>query len=145
MATYESARIQTAARAVGVAQAALDAALRYARERSQFGKPIGEHQAVRHKLAEMAARLEAARQLCYHAARMKDSGKRCDLEAGMAKLFAAEMVEFVTREAMQIHGGYGYSEEFDVQRFWRDGKLFSIFEGTSEIQAEVVGKRLLEK
>jgi (2S)-methylsuccinyl-CoA dehydrogenase len=145
MATYESARIQTAARAVGVAQAAMDAALRYAKERTQFGKAIGEHQVVKHKLAEMASRLEAARQLTYHAARMKDSGKRCDLEAGMAKVVATEMVEFVTRECIQIHGGYGYSEEFDAQRFWRDGKLFSVFEGTTEIQLEVIGRRLLER
>jgi (2S)-methylsuccinyl-CoA dehydrogenase len=145
MSTYESARIQTAARAVGVAQAAMDASLRYSRERTQFGKPIGEHQVIKHKLAEMASRLEAGRQLTYHAARMKDLGKRCDLEAGMAKVIATEMVEFVTRECIQIHGGYGYSEEFDAQRFWRDGKLFSVFEGTSEIQLEVIGRRLLER
>ncbi|MBI4362849.1 MAG: acyl-CoA dehydrogenase family protein [Euryarchaeota archaeon] len=145
MATYETARIQTAARAVGVGQAALEAALKYAKQRTQFGKPIHEHQVIRHKLAEMAARVEAARQLTYYAARMKDSGKRCDLEAGMAKVIATEMVETVTREAVQIHGGYGYSEEFDVQRYWRDGKVFSLFEGTTEIQMDVIGKRLMEK
>lgn len=144
MNTYETARIQTAARAVGVGQAAFDAALKYSKQRVQFGKQIHEHQVVRHKLAEMATRLEAARQLTYYACKMKDTGKRCDLEAGMAKIAAAEMVEFVTREAVQIHGGYGYSEEFDVQRFWRDGKVFSLFEGTSEIQLEIIAKRLLE-
>ncbi|MEM3086272.1 MAG: acyl-CoA dehydrogenase family protein [Halobacteria archaeon] len=145
MNTYETARIQTAARAVGVGQAAFDAALKYANQRTQFGKKLHEHQVIRHKLAEMRTRLEAARQLTYYAARMKDTGGRCDLEAGMAKAFAAEMVEFVTREAVQIHGGYGYSEEFDVQRYWRDGKVFSLFEGTSEIQLDVIGKRLVEK
>lgn len=143
MPTYEYARIQTAARAVGVAQAALEAALRYARERKQFGVPIGDHQVIRHKLAHMATELEAARQLCYHAARKKDEGVRADLEAGYAKVFAAEMAERVTSEAMQIFGGYGYSREYPVQRFWRDARVFRIFEGTSEIQYEVIAKRLL--
>ncbi len=145
MATYEYARIQTAARAVGVAQAALEAALKYSQERVAFGQPISEFQAIRHKLADMATQIEAARQLTYYAASMKDEGRRCDLEAGMAKLFAADMVEHVTSEAMQIFGGYGYSMEYPVQRFWRDGRLFRIFEGTSEIQREVIAKRLLEK
>lgn len=143
MAVYEVARIQTAARAVGVAQAALDAALQYAQERKQFGRPIGEFQAIRHKLAYMATQVEAGRQLAYYAATMKDQGKRCDLEAGMAKLFCADMVEHVTSEAMQIFGGYGYALEYPVQRYWRDGRLFRIFEGTSEIQAEVIARRLL--
>lgn len=144
MATYEYARIQTAARAVGVAQAALDAAIKYAKERTQFGKPIGEHQVIRHKLAHMATELEAARQLCYFAAAAKDEGKRADLEAGYAKAFAAEMAERVTSEAMQVFGGYGYSREYPVQRYWRDARVFRIFEGTSEIQYEVIAKRLLE-
>jgi (2S)-methylsuccinyl-CoA dehydrogenase len=148
MATYEYARIQTAARAVGVAQAALEAALKYAKERIQFGKPIGEHQVIRHKLAHMATELEAARQLCYFAAAAKDeaikTGARADLEAGYAKAFAAEMAERVTSEAMQVFGGYGYSREYPVQRFWRDARVFRIFEGTSEIQYEVIAKRLLE-
>lgn len=143
MPTYEYARIQTAARAVGVAQAALDAALRYAKERKQFGVPIGDHQVIRHKLAHMATELEAARQLCYHAAQKKDEGVRADLEAGYAKAFAAEMAERVTSEAMQVFGGYGYSREYPVQRFWRDARVFRIFEGTSEIQYEVIAKRLL--
>lgn len=144
MPTYEYARIQTAARAVGVAQAALEAALRYAQERVQFGRPIADHQVIRHKLAHMATELEAARQLCYYAARVKDEGRRSDLEAGYAKVFAAEMAERVTSEAMQVFGGYGYSREYPVQRFWRDARVFRIFEGTSEIQYEVIAKRLLD-
>ena len=145
MVSYESARLQTAARAVGVSQAAFDFALQYSKEREQFGKPICEHQAIRMKLSEMAVELEAARQLVYYAASMKDSGKRCDLEAGMAKVKAAKAVEFITREAMQILGGYGYSKEFPVERYWRDGRVISIFEGTSEIQHEVIAKSILNK
>jgi len=144
MSTYESARIQTAARAVGVAQAAFEAALRYSKERVQFGQPICNFQAIRMKLSEMASRLEASRQLVYYACGMKDTGKRCDLEAGMAKVVAAEMVEYVTREAMQIFGGYGYSKEYPVERYWRDGRVISLFEGTTEIQHEVIARRLLE-
>jgi (2S)-methylsuccinyl-CoA dehydrogenase len=143
MATYEAARIQTAARAVGVAQAALEAACAYAQQREQFGQPIAQFQVIRHKLAHMATEVEAARRLTYYAATIKDQGVRCDLQAGMAKLFAAEMVERVTSEGLQIFGGYGYSQEFPAQRFWRDGRLFRIFEGTSEIQAEIIAKRLL--
>lgn len=144
MPTYEYARIQTAARAVGVAQAALEAAIAYAKDRVQFGKPIAEHQVIRHKIAHMATELEAARQLCYAAAMKKDSGERADLEAGYAKAFAAEMAERVTSEALQVFGGYGYSREYPVQRFWRDARVFRIFEGTSEIQYEVIAKRLLD-
>ncbi|MCH8029193.1 MAG: acyl-CoA dehydrogenase family protein [Candidatus Dadabacteria bacterium] len=145
MATYESARIQTASRAVGVAQAAFEAALKYSKERHQFGQPISNFQAIRMKLSEMASKIEAARQLVYYASSMKDSGKRCDLEAGMAKVIAAEMVEYVTREAMQVFGGYGYSKEYPVERFWRDGRVISLFEGTTEIQHEVIARRLLEQ
>ena len=144
MASYEAARIQTAARGVGVAQAAFECATRYAKQRTQFGQPIGDFQVIRHKLAHMAVDIEAARQLCYFAAAEKDTGKRCDYEAGLAKAFA-EMAERVTREAMQVHGGYGYSMEFDVQRFWRDARVLSIFEGTSEIQYEVIGRRIMEQ
>ncbi|MBT3475502.1 acyl-CoA dehydrogenase [bacterium] len=144
MVSYESARLQTAARAVGVAQAAFDFALQYSKEREQFGVPICEHQAIRMKLSEMKVELEAARQLTYYAASLKDSGKRCDLEAGMAKVKAAKAVEFITREAMQVLGGYGYSKEFPVERFWRDGRVISIFEGTSEIQHEVIAKAILK-
>ncbi len=145
MASYEAARIQTAARGVGVAQAAFECAVKYAKDRKQFGQPIGAFQVIRHKLAHMAVEIEAARQLCYFAAAEKDTGKRCDYEAGLAKAFAAEMAERVTREAMQVHGGYGYSMEFDVQRFWRDARVLSIFEGTSEIQYEVIGRRIMEQ
>lgn len=143
MPIYEYARIQTAARAVGVAQAALEAAIGYAKDRTQFGKPISEHQVIRHKIAHMATELEAARQLCYAAAMKKDQGERCDLEAGYAKAYAAEMAERVTSEALQVFGGYGYSREYPVQRYWRDARVFRIFEGTSEIQYEVIAKRLL--
>jgi (2S)-methylsuccinyl-CoA dehydrogenase len=136
MASYEAARIQTAARGVGVAQAAFECAVKYAKDRKQFGQPIGDFQAVE---------IEAARQLCYFAAAEKDTGKRCDYEAGLAKAFAAEMAERVTREAMQVHGGYGYSMEFEAQRFWRDARVLSIFEGTSEIQYEVIGRRIMEQ
>lgn len=144
MASYEIARIQTAARGLGVAQAAFEAAVKYAKQRTQFGQPIGDFQVIRHKLAHMAVEIEAARQLTYFAASQKDTGKRCDYEAGLAKVFAAEMAERVTREAMQVHGGYGYSMEFDVQRYWRDARVLSIFEGTSEIQYEVIGRRIME-
>jgi alkylation response protein AidB-like acyl-CoA dehydrogenase len=144
MPTYEYARIQTAARAVGVAQAAVEAAIKYAKERVQFGKPIAEHQIIRHKIAHMCTELEAARQLCYFAAGAKDEGKRSDLEAGYAKAFGAEMAERVTSEALQVFGGYGYSREYPAQRFWRDARVFRIFEGTSEIQYEVIAKRILD-
>ncbi len=144
MVAYESARIQTAARAVGVAQGAFDLALKYSQERQQFGQQICNFQAIRHKLADMATEIQAGRQLTYYAATMKDTGRRCDLEAGMAKLFAADMVERVASEALQIHGGYGYSKEYSIQRYWRDARLFRVFEGTSEIQREVIGKRLIE-
>jgi alkylation response protein AidB-like acyl-CoA dehydrogenase len=144
MSTYEAARVQTAARGVGVAQAAYETAVKYAKERTQFGVPIGNHQVIRHKLAHMAVDIEAGRQLAYFAASQKDTGKRCDYEAGLAKVFAAEMAERVTREAMQVHGGYGYSMEFNAQRFWRDARVLSIFEGTSEIQLEVIGRRIME-
>ncbi|MBI5542413.1 MAG: acyl-CoA dehydrogenase, partial [Deltaproteobacteria bacterium] len=133
-----------AARAVGVAQAAFDAAVQYAKERVQFDRPIAEFQVIRHKLAHMAVEIEAARQLTWHACQMKDTGKRSDLEAGMAKVFAAEMAERVTSEALQVFGGYGYSREFPAQRYWRDARVFRIFEGTSEIQYEVIAKRILE-
>ncbi|MSP61352.1 MAG: hypothetical protein EXR72_13605 [Myxococcales bacterium] len=143
MATYEYARIQTAARAVGTAQAAFEAARKYSQERVQFDQPIASFQVIRHKLAHAATEIEAARRLTYYAAQMKDTGKRCDLEAGMAKVFAAEMAERVTSEMLQVFGGYGYSREYPAQRFWRDARVFRIFEGTSEIQYEVIARRLL--
>ena len=144
MATYEYARIQTAARAVGTAQAAYEAALKYAQERVQFGHPIADFQVIRHKLAHAADGDRggaAARPTT--PARRRTRARARDLEAGMAKVFAAEMAERVTSEMMQIFGGYGYSREYPAQRFWRDARVFRIFEGTSEIQYEVIAKRLL--
>ena len=143
MKMYETARIQFAARSIGVAQAAFDAALQYSKERIQFELPICKFQAIRFKLADMATHIELARQLTYHAAEKKDKGKRCDLEAGMAKLFASEKALEIAWDAIQILGGYGYTKEFPVERYWRDAGLLPIGEGTSEIQREVIARRLL--
>jgi (2S)-methylsuccinyl-CoA dehydrogenase len=145
MATFESSRIQTAARAVGLAQAALDEALRYACERRQFGEPIVNFPRVADKLAMMAAEIMLARQLTYFAARQKDSGKRCDLEAGMAKLLAARVAWAAADNAVQIHGGNGFGLEFPVSRLLCDARIMSIFEGAAEIQADVIARRLLEE
>jgi len=145
MSGLEVGRINVAARAVGVAQAAFDDAIRYAQQRQTFGKPIAQHQAIQIKLADMATRIEAARLLLQHAARKKDGGERCDLEAGMAKLFATEMCQEVTLEAMRIHGGYGYTKEFNVERYYRDAPFMLVAEGTSEIQKLVIARQLLEK
>jgi (2S)-methylsuccinyl-CoA dehydrogenase len=144
MQTFESARIQTAARAVGVAQSALDLALRYARERVQFAKPILSFPRVADKIALMAAETAIARQLTYHAARKKDSGRRCDLEAGMAKLLAARVAWSAADNAVQIHGGSGFALESPVSRILCDARILSIFEGTAEIQAQVIARRLLD-
>jgi (2S)-methylsuccinyl-CoA dehydrogenase len=144
MATFESARIHTAARAVGVAQAALDEAARYASQRRQFGRPIAGFPRIARKLARMTVRVHAARQLALHAARRKDSGARCDLEAGMAKLFATEVAWECADACVQIHGGNGYALEFPASRLLVDARVLSIFEGTSEIQAQVIARRLLE-
>jgi alkylation response protein AidB-like acyl-CoA dehydrogenase len=144
MAAIELGRVNIAARGVGVAQAAFDAALAYARERESFGKPIAQHQAIQLKLARMATQIEAARQLTLHAARRKQGGARADLEAGMAKLFASEVALECATEAMRIHGGYGYSPEFVVERLYRDAPLLVIGEGTNEIQQLVIARRLLE-
>jgi alkylation response protein AidB-like acyl-CoA dehydrogenase len=144
MAAIELGRVNIAARGVGLAQAALDASLRYARERESFGKPIAEHQAIQLKLAQMATKIEAARQLTLHAARRKQSGERADLEAGMAKLFASEVALECATDAMRIHGGYGYSPEYVVERLYRDAPLLVIGEGTNEIQQLVIARRLLE-
>jgi len=145
MATFESSRIQTAARAVGVAQAALDEALRYALVRRQFGQPIVAFPRVSDKLAMMAAEIVMARRLTYFAARQKDLGRRCDLEAGMAKLLAARVAWAAADNAVQIHGGNGFALEFPVSRLLCDARILSIFEGAAEIQAEVVARRLLEE
>jgi len=144
MATFETARIQTAARGVGLAQAALDEAMRYAAERRQFGRPIARFPRVARKLGRMVVLVQAARQLALHAARRKDSGARCDLEAGMAKLFATRAAWDCADACVQIHGGNGYAEEFTASRLLVDARVLSLFEGTSEIQAEVIARRLLE-
>ncbi|MEA2903926.1 MAG: (2S)-methylsuccinyl-CoA dehydrogenase [Alphaproteobacteria bacterium] len=145
MATFESSRIQTAARAIGVAQAAMEQALAYAGQRVQFGEPIVNFPRVADKIAMMAAEIMMVRQLTYFAARQKDSGKRCDLEAGMAKLLAARVAWSAADNAVQIHGGNGYSVEFPVSRLLCDARVLSIFEGAAEIQAQVIAKRLLER
>ena len=145
MATFESARIQTAARAVGVAQCALELGLQYALERKQFGTEIYAFPRVANKLAMMAAEIMAARQIAYFAARRKDSGKRCDLEAGMAKLLAARVAWAAADNALQIHGGNGFALEYPISRVLCDARILNIFEGAGEIQAQVIGRRLLEQ
>ena len=144
MQSFEAARIQTAARAVGVAQAAMETAHQYARERRQFGEPIVNFPRVADKLAMMAAEILIARQLTYFAARRKDSGNRCDLEAGMAKLLAARVAWSAADNAVQIHGGNGFALEFPVSRLLCDARILSIFEGAAEIQANVIARRLLD-
>ncbi len=144
MATFESARIQTAARGVGIAQAALEQALSYAQQRVQFGRPIFEFPRVARKIARMVTRVQAARQLTYFAAKMKDGGKRCDLEAGMAKLLATRAAWEAADACVQIHGGNGYAEEYTASRLLVDARVLSIFEGANEIQAHVIARRLLE-
>lgn len=145
LGALESGRINVAARAVGVATAAFEAAIKYAQNRKAFGKPISQHQAIQTKLADMATKIEAARLLTYAAARKRDEGQRVDLDAGMAKLFASEVCGEVTMEAMRIHGGYGYIKEYPVERYYRDAPLMIIGEGTNEIQKLVIARRLLEK
>ena len=145
MQTFEAARIQTAARAIGVAQSALDLGLRYGMERVQFGKPIINFPRVADKLAMMAAEILLARQLTYYSARQKDAGKRCDLEAGMAKLLAARVAWAAADNALQIHGGNGFALEYAISRVLCDARILSIFEGAAEIQAHVIARRLLEK
>ncbi|HVU40362.1 MAG TPA: acyl-CoA dehydrogenase family protein [Xanthobacteraceae bacterium] len=144
MATFEAARIQTAARAIGVAQAAMEEALSYAVSRVQFGEPIAHFPRVADKLAMMAVEIMMARQLTYYAARQKDSGRRCDLEAGMAKLLAARVAWSAADNAVQIHGGNGFAVEFPVSRLLCDARILSIFEGAAEIQAQVIARRLLD-
>jgi (2S)-methylsuccinyl-CoA dehydrogenase len=144
MATFESARIQTAARAIGVAQAAMEQAIAYATARVQFGEPIAAFPRVSDKLAMMAVEIMIARQLTYHAARQKDSGRRCDLEAGMAKLLAARVAWACADNAVQIHGGNGFALEFPVSRILCDARILNIFEGAAEIQAQVIARRLLD-
>jgi butyryl-CoA dehydrogenase len=138
----EGGRIGIASQSVGMARAAFEAALKYAKERVAFGKPIFEHQAVQHKLADMATQIEAARQLIWHAASLKDAGRPCLKEAAMAKLFASEMAERVCSMAIQVHGGYGYVSDFPVERIYRDVRVCQIYEGTSEVQKILIGRAL---
>jgi len=145
MDALEVGRVNVAARGVGIAQRALELGLRYSQERKTFGKPIAQHQAIQFKLADMATQVDAARLLTIRAARLKDAGERSDLEAGMAKLFASEAGRFCVEESFRIHGGYGYSKEYEIERLYRDAPLLLIGEGTSEIQKMVIGKKLLER
>jgi hypothetical protein len=138
----EGGRIGIASQSLGMARAAYDAAVKYAKERVAFGKPIFEHQAVQFRLADMATQLEAARQLIHHAAELKDHGQPCLKEAAMAKLFASEMAERVCSDAIQVHGGYGYVDDFPVERIYRDVRVCQIYEGTSDIQRILIGRHL---
>src|SRR3954470_10214548 len=145
MDALEVGRANVAARGVGLAQRALELALRYSQERKTFGKTISQHQAIQFKLADMATKIEAARLVTRKAAQMKDAGQRSDLEAGMAKLIASETGKEVVEDAFRIHGGYGYSKEYEIERLYRDAPLLLIGEGTSEIQRMVIGKKLLQR
>jgi alkylation response protein AidB-like acyl-CoA dehydrogenase len=145
MKGLETGRIQVASRALGVATAALEDSLRYAQERESFGQPIWKHQAVGHYLADMATKLTAARQLTLYAADRYDAGERADMEAGMAKLFASEVAMEIALNAVRIHGGYGYSTEFDVERYFRDAPLMIVGEGTNEIQRNVIAGQLVAR
>ena len=145
MGGLELGRIQVAARAVGVARAALEDSLRYAQQRETFGQPIWRHQAVGHRLADMATRVDAARLLTLRAAAALDAGRRSDLEAGMAKLFASEVCLEVTSDAIKVHGGYGYSPEFDIERYYRDAPLMVVGEGTNDIQRNVIIRQLVDR
>ena len=142
LANLEAGRIGIASQSVGMARAAFEAASAYARERRTFGKPIAEHQAVAFRLADMATQIEAARQLVWHAASLRDAGEPCLKEASMAKLFASEMAERVCSDAIQVHGGYGYVADFPVERIYRDVRVCQIYEGTSDIQRMVIARAL---
>jgi alkylation response protein AidB-like acyl-CoA dehydrogenase len=145
MRGLEIGRIQVASRAVGVGRAALEDALAYAQQRESFGKPIWQHQSIGNYLADMVTKLTAARQLVLHAARRFDAGQRADMEAGMAKLFASEAAMQIALDAVRIHGGYGYSTEFDVERYFRDAPLMIVGEGTNEIQRNVIARQLVSR
>jgi len=144
MAGLDSGRIGIAAQSLGVAQAALDASIKYAKKRKQFGKPISKHQGIRWQIADMATQIEAARQLIMSAAGMKDRKENYTTQASMAKLFASEMVNRITSMAIQIHGGYGFTKDYPVERFYRDARVFTIYEGTSEIQRIVISNGVLK-
>jgi alkylation response protein AidB-like acyl-CoA dehydrogenase len=145
MRGLEIGRIQVASRALGVARAALEDSLRYAQERESFGKPIWQHQSIGNYLADMATKLVAARQLVLYASRRFEAGERSDMEAGMAKLFASEIAMEIALDAIRIHGGYGYSTEFDVERYFRDAPLMIVGEGTNEIQRNVIARQLVDR
>jgi (2S)-methylsuccinyl-CoA dehydrogenase len=145
MRTFEGARIQTAARAIGVARRALELGLSYAMERQQFGRPIADFPRVSDKLAMMAVEIVMAREITYFAARQKDGNRRCDIEAGMAKLIAARVAWSNADSALQIHGGNGYALEFEISRILCDARILNIFEGAAEIQAQVIGRGLLQR
>jgi butyryl-CoA dehydrogenase len=144
MTALDGGRIGIAAQSIGVAQAALDAAVKYAKNRSQFGQPISKFQGLRWMIADMATEIEAARQLTLSAAAMKDRGEKYTAQASMAKLFASEMVNRVTATALQIHGGYGFIKDYPVERYYRDARVFTIYEGTSEIQRIVISNHILK-
>ncbi len=145
MQGLEVGRLQVAGRALGVGRAALEDSLDYAQQRESFGKPIWKHQSIGNYLANMSTKLEAARQLTLHAARAYDSGARADMETGMAKLFASEVGMEIALDAIRIHGGYGYSTEFDVERYFRDAPLMIVGEGTNEIQRNVIARQLVAR
>ncbi|TCK24485.1 acyl-CoA dehydrogenase family protein [Pseudonocardia endophytica] len=145
MKGLETGRIQVASRALGIGRAALDDSLRYAQERESFGKPIWQHQSIGNYLADMATKFTAARQLILFAAEKYDAGERCDMEAGMAKLFTSEIAMEIALNAVRIHGGYGYSTEFDVERYFRDAPLMIVGEGTNEIQRNVIASQLVKR
>jgi butyryl-CoA dehydrogenase/acyl-CoA dehydrogenase len=144
-AGLETARAHTAARSIGLAQGSLEDSIQYAKDRAQFGAPIGNFQAIRFKLADMATQIEASRALLYTVCEKIDEGVRADTEASMVKLFASEMCERVTSEGLQIHGGAGYTTHFAAERYWRDARLTKIFEGTSEIQMRIISDAMLGK
>ncbi len=144
MSGLEGGRVNVAARSVGLARAAFEDSMRYSQQRETFGKPLAGHQLIQAKLAEMGTRIHAAKLMTYHAANLKAQGKRCDLEAGMAKFFASETAEFCASEAIQVHGGMGYIQELPVERYFRDSKLLVVGEGSNEIQRLIIAKRLLE-
>ena len=144
MQVLDGGRISIAALSVGIAQGAYEAAVRYAKERQQFGKPIAEFEGIQFKLADMATQIEAARLLTRQAAALKDAGKKTTQQSAMAKLFASEVAVRVSEESVQIHGGYGYTKDYPAEKYWRDSKLCTIGEGTSEIQRLVIAKQLLK-
>ncbi|MFQ3620577.1 MAG: acyl-CoA dehydrogenase family protein, partial [Spirochaetales bacterium] len=145
MQSLDGGRIEVAALSVGLAQGALDEAVRYSKERVQFGKAISSFQAIQFMIADMQTKIDAARQLTYYAARLKDAGKPYSREASEAKLFASDVAMEVVSESLQIHGGYGYTKEFPIEHFFRDAKINQIFEGTNQIQRLVIARALLER